>query len=213
MPDLVRTPIIDKNGKSTFVHKSISKASITRTIPWAPSGYHNGIDYSDYIANVWRGSNASFSEQEIDSAKQEMRQFVIDVALKIDEDPEWLPEVYSSTGEGDEDGLIQSMNELNIPGNSRGMCVGVSEAVAQYMKHQENTEALSVQGMPEPHPELNVHYANLFMSEGEPTLIVDFTYSQVDENAEFPLILTPEEWVMRIQDDLARLDARNAAHE
>jgi hypothetical protein len=213
MSDLVKTPIIDKNGKSTFVHRSVSKVPATRSLPLAPSGYHDGIDYSDYIANVWRGDNASFSQQEIDSAKLEMRQYAADVALMMDDDPDWLPEVYSSTGDGDEDGLIQSMNELSVADNSRGMCVGVSEAVTQYMKSREGTDVLSVQGMPEPHPELNVHYANLFASDGEPALIVDFTYSQVDENADFPLVLTPEEWVARIQDDLARLDARNAAHE
>jgi hypothetical protein len=213
MSALTKTPIVDKNGKQTYVYKSNTDVLSTRAIPSVPVGYYDGVDYSDYITNVWHGSNDGFSDDEVATAKVALRERVMGLISDMEADPEWLPEVYSfDEDDGDDEGMIRQMSDLTIPENSRGMCLGVSEAVAQYMQHKLHSPIGVVQGMPERHSELNVHYANLFESDGTPSLIVDLTYSQVDEMAEFPLILTPHEWVNRIQDDLRLLDERNAAH-
>lgn len=207
MSNLVRTAIIDKNGRATHVHKLPEMTS--RILPSVPTGYRNGIYYDDYISNIWDGDAYPFTDEQIQQAKIDLRIYVNELINAMEADPEWMPEVLTMTeyddDEEDGDGYIAQMDELTIPEMSRGQCLHVSEAVSQYMKYKRHQPTPAVQGMAEPHSQLNVHYANLFTGEGTPALIVDFTYSQVDELAEFPLIVTPVEWVEGIQAALAKL--------
>jgi len=212
MSNLVRTPVIDVNGKQTHVYKSAQASLNSRPLLHMPPRYKNGVDYSDYITNIWSGDNSEFTDEQIEARRKELRAGVVGYIAGMESDPEWLPEVDALDDEtGDEEGFIRMMSDLKMPETSRGQCLYVSEAVSMYMKHKEGISATPVQGMPEPHPLLNVHYANLFEQEGSPAFIVDFTYSQVDETAEFPLIVTPQEWVAGIEKGLAEIEASEQA--
>ena len=203
----MRTPVIDVNGRLTHVYKSSDAGANSRTLPSIAPSYSNGVDYSDYISNVWKNDNSAFSDEQITARKVEVMDYISGLVNDMEADPEWMPEVESAY-EDEGDGYITMMSDLTDPDIAAGQCVNVSEAVHQFTRVKKYVEMTPVQGMSETHHLLNVHYANLFAEEGKPTLVVDFTYSQVDETAEFPFIATPQEWVEGIQNGLTALDER-----
>ena len=127
---------------------------------------------------------------------------------------EYLPEVYTDDEvESEEDeGLITTLSQMNNRELAGGQCVQTSEAIEIYIRSglpaDERPYACRiVQGMPEPHEQLNCHYALLVtMKEGDAPVIVDFTYAQVDDTAPFPLVVSASDWEQRMLGDMERLN-------
>lgn len=127
---------------------------------------------------------------------ERMREHIRDLTPRWEDDVEWMPDVDISDEEmGDEmDGYITRLDDLTDPEISGGQCIRVSEAFQARMRHRGQSVDV-VQGLTRATPSLSCHYGNVVALEGGPPLVVDFTYSQIDESAPFPMICTPQEWV------------------
>lgn len=127
---------------------------------------------------------------------ERMRDYICALIPQWEEDIEWMPDVDISDEEYDDeaDGYITRMDDLTDPEVSGGQCVRVSEAFQSWMKYRGRRVDV-VQGLIRATPALSCHYGNVVRLEGGPPLVVDFTYSQIDESAPFPMICTPQEWV------------------
>ena len=213
MSHLIATPITDKNGKSTTVHKRPDVYVAARTTPMPPAPVQTYTDDAEYVFNNYDGN--VHSDAEIQAEIEITKSYFLGIETAMDTDSDWLPPVenkalYADDEDADEeDSYIAKLADLKDPLNSRGTCGIVSESVAEYVQKfiADGVDIDFVQGMSEPHRELNVHYANLFTRKsGVPALIVDFTFSQVDPHEQsFPFIATPEEWQRRINVALSSL--------
>lgn len=104
---------------------------------------------------------------------------------------EWLPEGHETQ--------IGHLSELADPSVARAQCSDVSRGLHNWIQHDGfRAEVQVVQALPEPGPHLVCHYALLATVGNGETVIIDFTYAQIDPAAPFPYIAAPAEWVQNV---------------
>ena len=204
-----RAQLGNRNPDGTWRGESLAegdKSSLARSPVTTSVTRHTHQDSLEY---VWQNTNLSAAP----TAATVDASLVWAADLVNNVPDEWLPEVYTDDEACEEDeGLITTLNQLNDAQTSRGQCVHVSEAIESYIRQlpaEERPHACKVvQGMPEPHEQLNCHYALLVqLQEGDSPVIVDFTYAQVDDTAPFPLVVSAADWEQRMLADLRRWDS------
>lgn len=90
-----------------------------------------------------------------------------------------------------------------------GQCADLSEAVQNWWRIEGDPDVddiVVVQGLTEKAGTLNCHYALGVTMNGAPPVVVDFTYAQVDDGAEWPVVMTPEEWQDRLLEEIEYAD-------
>lgn len=153
-------------------------------------------DSDEFVLNRYPDDASS---DEYASAKKVISSRIAEVVRRWESEPDWMPDIDMD----EEDGYIERIDDLADPDISGGNCVQVSEAFQSYVQHLGREAELDsdvVQGLPDSNRWLFCHYANVVTVEGHPPMVVDFTYSQVDKSAEFPLIVSPREWHDRMEE-------------
>lgn len=118
----------------------------------------------------------------------------------IDEQPDWLPPVddpniTSSIDMDEEEGYISSMSAFTDPKTAAGNCVIVADTLKEYSALSgDDVMKLGYIDREVGGPYLNFHAANTFTDDSGREWVVDYTYSQIDPDAEFPYVAERADW-------------------
>lgn len=150
---------------------------------------------ADFEASM---SGQLFSPQHDANSKEKMFVEAVYLAKSLDENPELLPDVNDadipdSMDISEEEGYITSMEQLKDPRNCFGYCGNVAETI-MYADKRFGQISQDCDG-----PELNQHIANTFTDSKGREWVVDYTYSQIEPNAEWPYVGTREEWTEKVK--------------
>lgn len=178
----------------------------------APNTSQVYTDFStpDESVQQFFGHNDEFSRTEVEDDLAYLRPIINDLTDAINADPDYLPPI-DDFNPGERDGeFIVSLDALRYGINARGQCNQVSESIHYGIDHLTHGDiqyhsVVCYEMSPEDREAtgLNIHYANYVrIHEDGPGFIVDYTFSQIDESAPFPLVVEPEQWVNMIRDGM-----------
>jgi hypothetical protein len=136
------------------------------------------------------GETQSISKKDLKIS--EFKEFSQNLADEIEAD--YLPEIENpQTGE-----LVESLYEFRDPGLAAGNCYDVASSIEEYMSEDETyTVETTIENVNKPY--LINHSANIFTNSQGESFVVDFTYSQINPDADFPYVSTLEEWKKNVQ--------------
>lgn len=134
------------------------------------------------------GAASKVSVEEVEAVRSEARA----LAAQFLDDPDWLPPVDDPSkpdGIDEEKGYIDSLEAFKDPALARGNCSVVADAVQEFTEGEYEVIEEEVGG-----PHLNIHVANVYTDRAGRKWVIDYTYSQIDPQAEWPHVAPLDEW-------------------
>ena len=201
MRTLVPEKRVDKNGRLVTKHVSPDRSNSTssaRSLP--PLKLTSGYLAENENEYIWH--QLDYSSIPSDDAINEVKQWahtIID-AIPVD----WLPESVTHLEDA------ESLSDFSQADYAYSQCAAMSEGITGWLRSGDRGardvgvpyHAKVIQGLPDAGWAVTCHYAvAVQMEKDSDPVIVDFTYAQLDESAEFPLVLSPQEWQERLVKD------------